>query len=163
MNKKAITILIHVICWALFLFLPVVFSPNFGTRPKEINHIFGYPLRFILNNLFLVAFFYFNAYFLVPRFFFFKKNLLYFGSILLLLVLFLVISEIERAYFLRHYNLPPPFPSGAVDGQRIYMPKAERTIYRLQGATQDIHFLPCLVARHHIAGNGPVTHNRKTI
>lgn len=123
MNKKAITILIHVICWALFLFLPVVFSPNFGTRPKEINHIFGYPLRFILNNLFLVAFFYFNAYFLVPRFFFFKKNLLYFGSILLLLVLFLVISEIERAYFLRHYNLPPPFPSGAVDGQRIYMPR----------------------------------------
>lgn len=113
MNKRAITILIHIICWALFLLLPVVFSPEFGSRPKGFSHLFGYPLRFFLINLFLVPFFYFNAYFLVPRFFFNKENVLYFGSILVLLLLFLLIPEPERARFAHHTNFPPRFPDAA--------------------------------------------------
>lgn len=106
MNKRAITILIHIICWVLFLLLPVVFSPEFGTRPKGFSHLFGYPLRFMLNHLFLVPFFYFNAYFLVPRLFFNKKNLVYFGAIFLLLIIFLIIPEPERTRFA--HNTPPP-------------------------------------------------------
>ncbi|MBX2924509.1 MAG: sensor histidine kinase [Chitinophagaceae bacterium] len=107
MSKRAITIIIHITCWALFLLLPVIFSPAFGTRPKEFDHVFGYPLRFILNNLFLVPFFYFNAYFLVPELFFKRKNILYFGAILLLLLMFLLIPE-DRQRIININNVPPP-------------------------------------------------------
>ncbi|MFT3947391.1 MAG: histidine kinase [Agriterribacter sp.] len=124
MNKRTITILIHIICWALFLFLPVIFSPDFGTSPKGFTHLLGYPLHFFLTNLFLVPFFYFNAYFLVPRFFFNKQNLLYFGAILLLLCLFLFISDwlmspLARVRLMPNNNFPPPgFPGGVKGGVR---------------------------------------------
>lgn len=96
------------------MLLPVVFSPAFGSRPKDFTHIFGYPLHYLINNLFLVPFFYFNAYFLVPKLFFNKKNFLYFGSIVLLLILFLIIPEPERVRFAHINNLPPPrLPDGA--------------------------------------------------
>ncbi|MBX3252856.1 MAG: histidine kinase [Chitinophagaceae bacterium] len=110
MNKRTLNIvIIHITCWALFLLLPVIFSPGFGSRPKEFDHVFGYPLRFILNNLFLVPFFYFNAYFLVPTLFFSRKNFLYFGAILLLLILFLVIPEPDRVRIVNVNNVPPPW------------------------------------------------------
>ncbi|MFT3749621.1 MAG: sensor histidine kinase [Agriterribacter sp.] len=111
MNKRAITILIHIICWALFLFLPVIFSPDFGTSPKGFTHLLGYPLHFFLTNLLLVPFFYFNAYFLVPKFFFNKKNLLYFGVIALLLCVFLFMSDLlipVRPRLIPANNFPPP-------------------------------------------------------
>ncbi|MCC6286353.1 MAG: histidine kinase [Chitinophagaceae bacterium] len=116
MNKRAITILIHIICWALFLFLPVIFSPDFGTNPKGFTHLLGYPLHFFLTNLFLVPFFYVNAYLLVPKFFFNKQNLLYFGAILLLLCLFLFVSDLlmpapTAIRFITNNNFPHPgFP-----------------------------------------------------
>lgn len=126
MNKRAITIIIHFTCWALFLLLPVIFFPGFGSRPNGVHHVFGYPLRFILNNLFLIPFFYFNAYFLVPRFFFTKKNFIYFGSILLLLVLFLLIPEPERVRLVNARNLPVPrFP----EGDRLIMHDRPRTLF----------------------------------
>lgn len=125
MNKRAITIIIHITCWALFLLLPVVFSPGFGTHLGGVPHVFGYPLRFIANNLFLVPFFYFNAYFLVPRLFFAKKNFLYFGAVLLLLVLFLLIPEPERIRLVNVNNLPARFP----EADRLRLHERPRTLF----------------------------------
>lgn len=119
MSKRTITILIHITCWALFLFLPVIFSPNFGTDPKGFTHLLGYPLHFFLTNLFLVPFFYFNAYFLVPRFFFHKRNLFYFGIVILLLCLSLFISDLlipdaARVRFMQNSSFRPlRFPDGS--------------------------------------------------
>lgn len=96
MNKGAITIVIHITCWVLYLLLPVVFSPGFEGMPKGASPAFGYPFRFFAIHLFLIPFFYFNAYFLVPRFFFNKKPLLYFGCTFLALVVFLLIPEPGR-------------------------------------------------------------------
>lgn len=96
MNKGAVTIVIHVICWALYLLLPVVFAPGFEGMPKGASPAFGYPFRFFAINLFLIPLFYLNAYFLVPRFFFNKKPFLYIGCTFLALVLFLLIPEPGR-------------------------------------------------------------------
>ncbi len=109
MNKRAITIVIHITCWALYLLLPVIFSPGFSTGTKEFAHIFGYPLWFLAINLFLVPLFYFNAYFLVPKFFFYKKPLLYFGCTFLLLILFLLIPEPGRMIITDFRDIPSPF------------------------------------------------------
>lgn len=96
MNKGAITIVIHITCWVLYLLLPVVFSPGLEGIPKGASPVLGYPFGFFAINLFLIPLFYFNAYFLVPRFLFNKKPLLYFGCTLLALVLFLLIPERGR-------------------------------------------------------------------
>lgn len=96
MNKGAITIVIHITCWVLYLLLPVVFSPGFEGILKGASPALGYSFGFFAINLFLIPLFYFNAYFLVPRFFFNKKPLLYFGCTFLALVLFLLIPEPGR-------------------------------------------------------------------
>ncbi len=105
MNKGAITVIIHVTCWVLYLLLPVVFSPGFEGAPKWALPAVGYPLRFFAINLFLVPLFYFNAYFLVPRFFFNKKPFLYFGCTFLALALFLLIPQPDR---LMLHNIATP-------------------------------------------------------
>lgn len=109
MNKRFVTIVIHITCWTLYLLLPFIFSPALGTSPRQFPHILGYPLGFLVINLFLVPVFYFNAYFLVPKFFFEKKLFLYWGCTFLLLILFLQIPEPGRSVITDFRDIPPPF------------------------------------------------------
>jgi two-component system LytT family sensor kinase len=74
-------ILIHATGWCIFLMLPLLFYPV----KINNNRIF---LRELVDKLFLVAFFYFNYYFLIPRFFSKKKVWIYFSSVLLCYIVY---------------------------------------------------------------------------
>ncbi|OJY87973.1 MAG: hypothetical protein BGP14_21235 [Sphingobacteriales bacterium 44-15] len=119
--KKQINILIHISCWLLYLMLPVIFSPGFGNRSTGFPHIMGYPLHMFIFNLALIPFYYFNAYFLVPRFFFNNKNWIYFLCIAGFLILLLAIPLPERRFlFVNGKQLPIPFADSIfINGRQI--------------------------------------------
>lgn len=106
MNKKLISIIVHSLCWILFLSLPIFFSPSFGTHSRQFPNILGYPLNFFIINSFLVPLFYLNAYVLVPRLFVENRKSWYFISIAILLTLFLALPEPNRAPFFSHNDIP---------------------------------------------------------
>lgn len=112
MPKRAITIVIHIACWLLYLFLPVVFSPGFGPHLKGVSNIMGYPLHFFLMHVSLIPFFYINSYFLIPKLFFHKGNILYFVCVVIFFLLFVSIPFPDRNVFIIRGNMPPP-PSPA--------------------------------------------------
>jgi len=114
MNKKVITVLVHVICCLAFLFFPVILSPTSNTQ-REIIYV---PWPFLIFNFLLIAFFYFNVYFLIPHLLFQKRNFLYFGTILLLLIIFLYLPDFVRPRILtpdvmriRPEHMPSGFPA----------------------------------------------------
>jgi two-component system LytT family sensor kinase len=68
------------------MLLPVVFF----SRPKDVSFFPDqiFTLYFVSSNLFFIAFYYFNAYFLIPKLLVQKKLLTYIFVIFLLLILF---------------------------------------------------------------------------
>ena len=87
-----LTILIHAAGWCLFFFLPVLLYPVRINDDRFIS-------RELIDKSILVVFFYFNYYFLIPRFFEKKKYFSYFSFIVLLFVIYLVQHVMTRASF----------------------------------------------------------------
>lgn len=141
MNKKVTTVTVHVLCWILYLFLPIVFSPSFGTTNRQFPHILGYPLHFFLINVFLVPLFYLNAYWLTPKLYFENKKTWYFISIAVLLLLFLMIPEARHGRFIPVNNGNPDmrlrdslrfnFPPRPMEGQGKILFAGPRIIPRI--------------------------------
>src|ERR1044071_3074398 len=67
-------VFIHLAAWCLFLLVPLMFYPI-----RFVNTRFLYSE--FLSKLLPIGFFYFNYYFLLPRFFEKRKFLAYFGIV----------------------------------------------------------------------------------
>jgi hypothetical protein len=90
MRKK--NALLHLLCCSVFLLMPVLIS----TRPPEepfltVTKPF---IRDIIGNAMLLAFFYLNYYWLIPKLYYRRKYVLYIGLILLSLLLVITLPSI---------------------------------------------------------------------
>lgn len=92
LNKKLLTITIHVAAWACFFLLPIVFFP----RPRDGEFQFSETMiwRFICIDAYLVLFYYSNTLFLIPRLLTKKKWFWYTLIIIALLFLFLFLHKV---------------------------------------------------------------------
>jgi len=102
MKGKALQISIHVIGCAIFLSLPVLFSPDL-TSPFGLYKILPFQRDFI-GYVILALFFYLNYYILIPKFYFRKKYAV-FGTLTLLSFLIVSIMPnllVPDAYFMNN-------------------------------------------------------------
>src|SRR5689334_17180991 len=92
---KYLTPFAHILFWMLLFFLPYILRlTSTGVRMSD-----NMQFRLVLNNCVLIAFFYFNAYFLYPRIYKSKGLLLYALSVVLAVVLCMkATSYVEKKY-----------------------------------------------------------------
>ena len=99
MKKLTVQIVIHIAAWLCFLLLPFLFFP----RPREVDlaylEEYYFTTLFIINNGFLIAFYYLNSYVFIPRLLDQKKFLGYIALILALLIFFCVLPRIYHGLF----------------------------------------------------------------
>ena len=94
MNKKYLSILLHLFGWiAFFLVQALLFTITPATEPPLTNNLYYHfaaspPSLFFLfiKNLFLILFFYINLYLLLPRIYDTDKKFTYFLIVLLVMV-----------------------------------------------------------------------------
>lgn len=85
MDNKISKYLLYILGSLLFISIPIFSSPDFGTS-KVLFDVAPFQRNF-LSYILLLAFFYFNYLFLLPRLYFAKKKYLYFGCIVLCYVI----------------------------------------------------------------------------
>ena len=111
MEKRIVQIVIHIAAWVCFLMVPFVFYP----RPREFSFFTEkyFLVSFIITNSLLIAFYYLNTFFFIPRWLDQKKFLTYGLIILVLLIFFGCLPRIYH-YFFSGWQSPPPGlrPSG---------------------------------------------------
>jgi two-component system, LytTR family, sensor kinase len=99
-NKKAVTILIHVIAWLLFFLTPLFFIPPGVSLSKEISTRFY--TSFLITHSFLLVFYYLNTLVLIPKLLFPKKWWWFAIAIIICSFVFTVIPrEINNKLFPR--------------------------------------------------------------
>jgi hypothetical protein len=110
LKKITVQIVIHIAAWACFLLLPFVFYP----RPREREYSFFaeryFSTYFIVNSLFIIAFYYLNTHLIIPKLLDQKKFLSYTLIIFALLVFYGFLPRIYHALF--GDLLPQPPQSG---------------------------------------------------
>lgn len=91
MNKRFLTITIHVATWICFFLLPIVFFP----RPRDIDFQFSEAMvwRFVCIDVYLLLFYYSNTLFLIPRLLTKRKWWWYILIIIALFFLFLFLHK----------------------------------------------------------------------
>ena len=99
MKKLTVQIVIHLAAWLCFLLLPFLFYP----RPREIDFSFFkdhyLTTFFIVNNGFIIAFYYLNTYLFLPKLLDQKKFFSYTALILALLVFYTFLPRIYHTLF----------------------------------------------------------------
>ncbi|HEY4335070.1 MAG TPA: histidine kinase, partial [Puia sp.] len=99
MKKITVQIVIHFAAWLCFLMLPFVFYP----RPSQMDAAFFteryFTPFFIINNAFIIAFYYCNTFLLVPRLFDRKNFVFYTVLILGLMIIYGLMPRIYHALF----------------------------------------------------------------
>jgi len=98
-SKKWLTVSLHAAVWIIFFSLPFLLrrvDSGDKPQPKEEADAVYSVLNYILGNAVWIAFFYFNAFLLVPRFI--SKNK-YWQYILSILICFSVIATLEGLIF----------------------------------------------------------------
>lgn len=110
-RDATIEIITHVVCWLVFLAVPLLFSPE---PPPELKQDFGklYFLPVFTSGLFLVALFYFNYFVLIPKLLFNNKYFLYLLSCVGCIAAKLIFPALIMFFFHRHLNpirLSEPF------------------------------------------------------
>jgi len=123
-KKVTVQIIIHTAAWACFLLLPLVFYPRPRDREFSIftEHYFT-PLFFV-NFAIIVAFYYLNTYFFIPKLLDTKKFFAYTALILALLIFYAFVPRIYHGLFPTQGGFGPaavagqPGPGGisSVDG-----------------------------------------------
>ena len=105
MKKLTVQIVIHIAAWACFLMLPFAFYP----RPQgdSIFETFNFTPFFLVNTLFIIAFYYLNTYLIIPRMLN-QKNLLVYS--LLILSLLIIYGLMPRIYHFLFGPLVPNLP-----------------------------------------------------
>jgi len=124
MTKKSSEILIHVLCWLVFLTLPVLMGPSLPGSWEELFNPSA--TKDFVTFLLMIGFFYLNYLVIIPKFYFRKK---YFYFILISLVCFAV-TVLLPAYFL-HCSLEGSKPSmhGPPDGPPHHFPHHKHHIF----------------------------------
>lgn len=91
MNKRLLTITVHVAAWTCFFLLPIVFFP----RPRDVDFQFSETMiwRFTCIDLYLLIFYYSNTLFLIPRLLTKRKWVWYTLTIISCLLVFLFIHR----------------------------------------------------------------------
>jgi sensor histidine kinase YesM len=83
-KKKWMVVLMHAGVWILLFSLPYLlrpsYDPNAPVHHPHSNETYNF-IAYRINDLTLIAFFYFNALLLIPRLFYKKKNAFYFLAI----------------------------------------------------------------------------------
>jgi hypothetical protein len=99
LKKITVQIVIHIAAWACFLLLPFVFYP----RPRETDFSFFaeryFSAYFIVNSVFIIAFYYINTHLIIPKLLDHKKFLSYTLIILALLVFYGFLPRIYHHLF----------------------------------------------------------------
>jgi len=75
-SRKWVVIALHISAWALLFSLPFLLRPSYennAAHREQHNDDFNSLLKYILNDLLWISFFYLNAYVLIPRFIYKKK------------------------------------------------------------------------------------------
>ena len=106
--KKWVTVVLHIAIWVLLFSLPYILKPSLGeNRPSSEQH--SEPalvhLRYILNNLVYIGFFYFNAGVLIPQFINKRKYKQYAAVILASFIVVLVITGVIFFTMMQKFNL----------------------------------------------------------
>ncbi|WP_188927770.1 sensor histidine kinase [Puia dinghuensis] len=110
MKKLTVQIVIHLAAWLCFLMLPFIFYP----RPAQMDVSFFteryFTNFFIVNNLFIIAFYYCNTYLFIPRLFDNKKFIVYTIIILGLMIFYGLMPRIYHTLFgsIQPNAAPPP-------------------------------------------------------
>jgi hypothetical protein len=90
-NKKIIIIIAHVAIWICFFLLPYIFSPQPAEFASDISRY--YITLYIVTNVFLLVFYYFNTLLLIPRLLLRKKWFSYTLLIISCLIAFLYLPR----------------------------------------------------------------------
>ncbi|MEO5890745.1 MAG: sensor histidine kinase [Ferruginibacter sp.] len=123
MNKKYLTILIHLFGWTAFFVFPFVLlnfpAESHATAFREARHSGQRPALlpfFLINNLLFIIFFYLNLFYLLPSLFYRRKKVAYFAVILLLLLLAVYLPSFIKRELIPHpetfIRSGPERPSG---------------------------------------------------
>ena len=129
--QLALVIGTHLVAWIFFFTLPLLF---FRIEISDTHFL----EKELINKLFLIGFFYFNYFFLIPRFFFKRERITYgviLGlSVLLLFAQHIVVERIFFTDFLRHPNarfLRVRSPRRIVEREResFYPPSRDSNMY----------------------------------
>lgn len=75
MNKKTYQLVVHLLGCAIFLALPIIFSPDLSLD-FDFIHAKGFQRDFLFSII-LIPFFYLNYFLLIPRLYFLKKYFLF--------------------------------------------------------------------------------------
>lgn len=97
MRHRLVVIVSHALLWGIFLTLPL-----FIYRVEIADKNFIY--RELINKLFLIALFYFNYYYLLPRFFQKRRIVNYFLSILAAMLVLCIQQVLIEIYFLQFFR-----------------------------------------------------------
>ena len=114
-SGKRKLLFLHITFCFLFLFMPILVS----TRPPGEPFLTVTPpfIRDIIGNAFLLAFFYANYYWLIPRFYFRHQYILYILLVLgCLVVIFISPSALTGRLFTGRTGPPPPLKYPLADG-----------------------------------------------
>lgn len=95
----------YIICIAHILFWMVLIVP-FLTGRQHLEKFESFKYMMILNNIFLIVLFYWNAYYLYPRFYKKKALLKYFMGVILTVALFVSLSAYVEARWMPMPNFP---------------------------------------------------------
>lgn len=107
MITKRKQLLVYIIGSIVFLSIPIINSNNYHN--PGIFDFSNMAKQDIVRYTMLLAFFYFNYFYLIPRLYFTKKYLIYFLS---LIAIMLLIAYLPAMIF---ENTAPVFPQGAVN------------------------------------------------
>jgi two-component system, LytTR family, sensor kinase len=119
LKKLIVQIIIHIAAWACFLMLPFVFYP----RPRDFTFLTEryFSAFFILNNGFIIAFYYLNSLLLIPKLLERKKFLNYTLIIIGLLIFYGCFPRIYHFFF---GSLQPVFSGSRTPPQGQNRPHA---------------------------------------
>ncbi|MEJ7683275.1 MAG: sensor histidine kinase [Segetibacter sp.] len=92
MNKRLLTITVHVAAWACFFLLPVVFFPSTRYPNYEISN--AIIQMYVCIDLYLISFYYLNTQVLIPKLLTKRKWVWYALSVIVCFVLFASIPKI---------------------------------------------------------------------
>ncbi len=84
-NKKWAVILMHIAAWVVLFSLPYLLRPSYNASEQPPKPPQNETIKFIIiriNDLFLIGFFYLNAFVLFPKFIYKKKYLIFLLSII---------------------------------------------------------------------------------
>lgn len=72
-SKKWFTVLLHIAAWMLLFSLPFILRPAMNRPAAEEQHASQALIRYLINDLIYISYFYLNALVFIPKFFYKRK------------------------------------------------------------------------------------------